>query len=356
MFCEEFDTQGHYQLKHKGLQVLVMECDDEEKIEELVDSVSVVLVQKEKQATDQEHENAKDKLADYCSLPNEYQDDSALLIKSSNDIELLLAHEFSDSQRSVLSLSELVQCISGRDDNEEKHCVCLSQVERIWEPGWLPAKAIQLYWPGIRQQLYRPEICQSLWFSAVVTDTRLKRQLHIQLKELLLEFQDVPRLLFGSSEFSTKIHKPPDQNKKCEAELEMYMHHSFKTQKLCVVYHCSEMEFSGFKRLHEMGLHRNPELVHGHITEALFSHFLACGILLVSCSNLQALLVSYSRRCQRMIYLDSIGFAITRRWLSVVHLLCSMGISPSTAVLWNRKTRKKRKWKSFELGFIACKI
>lgn len=196
VFCEEFDTQGHYQLKHKGLQVLVMECDDEEKVEELVDSVSVVLDQQEKKATDQEYEHAKAKLEDYCSLPNEHQDDSALLIESSNDIE------FSDSHTNVLSRSELALCISG---NEEKHCVCLSQVERIWEPGGLPTEAAQWYWP---------EKCKSLRVSAATSDLRLTRQLHIQTKELLSEFQDVPRLLVSAFEFGAKIHKPPDPNEK----------------------------------------------------------------------------------------------------------------------------------------------
>ncbi|KAG5392834.1 hypothetical protein IGI04_022797 [Brassica rapa subsp. trilocularis] len=193
---KEFDTQGHYQLKHKGLQVLVMECDDEEKVEELVDSVSVVLDQQEKKATDQEYEHAKAKLEYYCSLPNEHQDDSALLIESSNDIE------FSDSHTSVLSRSELALCISG---NEEKHCVCLSQVERIWEPGGLPTEAAQWYWP---------EKCKSLRVSAATSDLRLTRQLQIQTKELLSEFQDVPRLLVSAFEFGAKIHKPPDPNEK----------------------------------------------------------------------------------------------------------------------------------------------
>lgn len=43
---------------------------------------------------------------------------------------------------------------------------------------------------------------------------RLKRQLHIQAKELLSEFQDVPRLLVSTSEFGAKIHKPPDPDEK----------------------------------------------------------------------------------------------------------------------------------------------
>lgn len=43
-----------------------------------------------------------------------------------------------------------------------------------------------------------------MWFSAATSDMRLKRQLHIQAKELLSEFQDVPRLLVSTSEFGAK--------------------------------------------------------------------------------------------------------------------------------------------------------
>ncbi|CAF1834483.1 hypothetical protein Bca4012_030422 [Brassica carinata] len=89
-------------------QKISLKYSDEEKIDELVDSVSVVLDQKEKQVTDHEYKHAEAKLADYYSLSNEYQDDSAKLIKSSNDLEL--------------------------------------SVERIWEPGGLPTEAAQWYW------------------------------------------------------------------------------------------------------------------------------------------------------------------------------------------------------------------
>ncbi|KAF3557576.1 hypothetical protein F2Q69_00012891 [Brassica cretica] len=89
-------------------QKISLKYSDEEKIDELVDSVSVVLDKKEKQVTDHEYKHAEAKLADYYSLSNEYQDDSAILIKSSNDLEL--------------------------------------SVERIWEPGGLPTEAAQWYW------------------------------------------------------------------------------------------------------------------------------------------------------------------------------------------------------------------
>ncbi|KAG2323611.1 hypothetical protein Bca52824_016824 [Brassica carinata] len=41
------------------------------------------------------------------------------------------------------------------------------------------------------------EQCKSLWFSAAMSDVRLTRQLHIQAKELLSEFQNVPRVLIS---------------------------------------------------------------------------------------------------------------------------------------------------------------
>ncbi|KAG2250888.1 hypothetical protein Bca52824_081024 [Brassica carinata] len=122
----------------------------------------------------------------------------------------------------------------------------------------------------------------------------------------------------------TKIFEPlvclGAQNKECEAELEIYMHHSSKTQKLCVMYHCSEMEFSGFKKLHEMGLQRNPELVSSLVKDT------------------QDRIVNAWFKTPRVL---NMGFAITRRWFSVVHLLCAMSISLWTAVRWDRKTRKK---------------
>ncbi|KAG2258414.1 hypothetical protein Bca52824_077708 [Brassica carinata] len=50
------------------------------------------------------------------------------------------------------------------------------------------------------------EKCKSLWFSAAMSDVRLTRQLHIQAKELLSEFQN----------FGAKIYKPPDPNEKLQ--------------------------------------------------------------------------------------------------------------------------------------------
>ncbi|KAF3570851.1 hypothetical protein F2Q69_00061757 [Brassica cretica] len=153
-FSEEVDIPGHH-LKHKGVTILVTDKDDEPILEDtLVEPYEPVT------NTAMKHDSFSKSLECFTS---------ALQI-----VDVAVQREHQDES-----------------NEHEKMSLCLGE--------------------NIKHMIGSQS--QKAKLQSQIRD-RPMRRLHIQHKELHLEFQDMPRLLVGASEFGAKIHKPPVRNKK----------------------------------------------------------------------------------------------------------------------------------------------
>ncbi|KAG2323648.1 hypothetical protein Bca52824_016861 [Brassica carinata] len=301
IFCEDLDTPGHHDLKHKGVKIFVTESDNESIMTESDDKPiaeeSYGFVTETVMQPDLFSESLEGSTSDLQVViaagqkeaQNKSDSEENMSLSLGNKIEHLVGKHTQKAER-VWEPGGLLTKLDMGDGTEK--CLTHGQVPvlfvqparatinrkemcviRVWEPDiygsceefeWLlrygcretdaatsllnevsthetypHVDQVYLHVKGLEAlpekitssndanvskrlceqvplRVMSTEQCKSLWFSAAMSDVRLTRQLHIQAKELLSEFQNVPRVLVSVSEFGAKIYKPPDPNEKLQ--------------------------------------------------------------------------------------------------------------------------------------------